>query len=162
MEYYSRTARRDAASQPPGTSFTPDGHLSLAMPVRTRTQNGTTRVEQPASSAVNRPAGDSLVLMKPPNVPDGEEASYFLLLLVACDVGTMAYSLTELRFRQIYFDNVVLSVTAGIVVDIGLAVSVRCGWPILLGLFAIAAFTQCTEPPTSNTVLRHDARAGRT
>ena len=145
MQFYSRTSQRPATHGTfPGTSFTPDGGMRLAMPVRVHEDSTGSGSGGASSQAPTNPlAGENIVLMQPSAADLEEEAPRsWLLLLIACDAAILVVCLAELSWRTVYVDSTLGSAVGGFAV---LAIGgVSCWWrmPLLLGTFAIASIVQ--------------------
>jgi hypothetical protein len=141
MQYYSRTQppTRGAAATVPGTAFTPDGKLHLAVPVRRAAPSSSA-----GNTAGNRNADGSssndLVLMLPQE-RHGDQARW-LLVLLAADAIVLIISLSELGWRPAHINAVLLPGVFGLLNAMLGAYAAVKRLPGALGLFALLALVQ--------------------
>jgi hypothetical protein len=140
MQYYSRTTQRTIPNGSfPGTSFSPDGALQLAMPVRTAPERSDTGGTGSGAGMV----GDTVVLMQPPARPNEDSPTRSpLLFLILLDTASLVALLFELRWRKIFVGSTLSTGIAGLTIDAVGALGCWRRMHSLLGLFAIAAFMQ--------------------
>ena len=146
MQYYSRTqpATRGAAPAVPGTAFTPDGKLHLAVPVRRAAAAGSSSGDAQQGGPDGNDGGiaNSLVLMMPPKHGDGLPRDAWFHSLLAADAAVIIIGLTESASLSHYTDTVL---TPGIFGLLTVAIGKIAGGlrsPGGLGLFALLAMVQ--------------------
>ena len=156
MQYYTRSlpARRGAKAPVPGSAFTPNGKIHLAVPMGSHefssddggssSARGSSGGNLGGSAASDRVPG--LVLMLPAiGAGDRSESGdlrMWLLVFLAADACALVAGLVELHWRRVHRTSLLLTGLIGLCSNAAGAVASRHRMPQLLGVFAVACALQ--------------------
>lgn len=145
LHYYSRTqAGRAAANNVPGTCFTADGNMQLALPVHQPSADRNEHRSNALSLLADPQNANRLqILMSPPARPDEENAPRApLRVMLLLDLALLLAMLAELSSVQAHREMLNTLVVAGFIADTVGAAACQCRTPRVLHLFALGAFFQ--------------------